>query len=514
MTVIVGMTDLLLLAPLDPDQKNCLQSMRQASDGLLLLLDELVDFSRLEAGSFSLASAEFSLAQAVEQARTLVNRAPGTKIPFSLAEQGEVPARLVGDVGRLAQIIAALVRSTAKLRSAQPLILRVWAGPADDARVGLHFALGNAEAEFRADQAPPDQLGEWLTGDSFRSDGYRGAGLSLPIAVMLAALMDGRLWIANDAAHPLAFRFSCHVERASDSPRANLLDAIERQFGATAPGWHVLLAEDTPANQQFFRTVLEQRGHTVVAVANGHEAVEAFAAAHADRPFDIVLLDLEMPLMDGRQAAAALSESTAFARHRAALVALTAHRVEELAGASAADGFDAMITKPCDLEVFFQVIDSAVHRVSRPADAKVVPELRAGNSGAPTATFPSVAGGDPGNSVVDYRTALARLGGNEQLLSDLAAFFLEDAPGILRELSAAIAAGDGPSVERAAHSLKGLAANFGAPAAVRAAAELQDAARRGDLRQAEHLHGRLTRELEQLTAELQARGYQARAASP
>lgn len=484
MTVIVGMTDLLLLAPLAPEQKSCLQSVRQASDGLLLLLDELVDFSRIEAGSLALACGEMSLPEVVEQARALVDRSPGTKIPLSLAIEGDLPDRLQGDSGRLAQVIAGLVRSSAKLRSANPLVLRASAEPGDGLRVRLHFALGNADADFEATTDVSDKPGECLVSDSFRREGYRGAGLSLPIAAALVTLMGGQLWIADDARHPVAFRFSCIVERATQPPPGNLLAAIEEQLGGAAAGWHVLLAEDTRANQQFFRTVLERRGHTVVTTSNGQEAVDAFAAASAECPFDVVLLDLEMPVMDGRQAADVLRRSAAFARHRAALVALTAHQAEAIAEASAAHGFDAVISKPCDLETFFQVIDSAVRRAPPPSVA--------------------AAGAAPPESVVDYRSALARLGGNEQLLRDLAAFFLEDAPKILSELSTAIAAGEAAGIERAAHSLKGLAANFGAPGAVRAAGELQDAARRGELGQSETLYEPLAGEIETLAAELRS----------
>ncbi len=492
MTVIVGMTDLLLLAPLDPDQKNCLQSVRQASDGLLVLLDELVDFSRLEAGSLHLADAEFSLTEAVEQARVLVDRSPGTKIPLTLAVEGEVPPRLTGDCGRLAQIISGLARSAAKLRSASPLLVRVAAERAEDARVRLHFALGNAEAEFVAAQAPSGQQGAWITSDSFRHDGYRGAGLSLPIAGALVALMGGRLWIAGDATHPVAFRFSCVCAQASDAAPGDLMAAIEQQLGDTVTGWRVLLAEDTRANQQFFRTVLEQRGHTVVTVADGREAVEAFTSQAFDKPFDVVLLDLEMPVMDGRQAAAALRQSVAFARRPAALVALTAHSPHAMNDASAAQDFDAIISKPCELEMFFQVIGSAIRGASLPP-----PEASSKGASSKGASSKEIA-----ESVVDYRTALARLGGNKQLLHDLAAFFLEDAPGILSQLSAALAAGDAAGAERAAHSLKGLAANFGAPAAVRTAGELQDAARRGDLDQAQSLHRALSGEVKKLAEEL------------
>ncbi|HJT33083.1 MAG TPA: response regulator [Pirellulales bacterium] len=483
MTVIVGMTDLLLLAPLDDEQKRSLQSVRQASDGLLLLLDELVDFSRLEARSLKLSRADFSLAELAEQARAIVRRSAGTQVPFSLAIGDEVPQRMTGDPERLAQVIAGLVRSTAKLRSARPLTLKVAAESVGEHRVLLHFAFGSAEAEFDAGEDLTDEPGESLTLESFRQSGYRGAGLSLPVAAALVALMDGQLWMVNDPARPVVFRFSCFVDPTSTAAKSDLASAIERQFDIDSNGsWHVLLAEDTRANQHFFRTVLEDRGHTVVVAANGQEAIETFASRSGQRPFDVVLLDLEMPVMDGRQAAAALRQSAAFAARPTPVVALTAHRGD--AACAASGRFDAVITKPCNLDDFFRILHSAVRGVPRSVSQE------------PT--------GAPSETVVDYHTALTRLGGNEQLFRELAAFFLDDAPVILKDLGEALGTGNAAGVERAAHSLRGLAANFGAPAAVQVAGELQDVARRGDLSQGKSLHDRLAREIGRLADELRA----------
>lgn len=485
MTVIVGMTDLLLLAPLDAEQKSSLQSVRHASDGLLLLLDELIDFSRLEAGSLTLSRTDFSLGDVVEQARALVRRSAGTQVPFALAVADDVPQRMTGDPERLAQVIAGLVRSAAKLRSAKSLTLKASVESVGGHRVRLHFALGRADATFDAVGELRDEPGEWVTLESFRQTGYLGSGLSLPVIAALAALMDGQLWVVNDPARPVIFRFFCLVDRPSAAAKSDLASAIERQLDIDSNGsWHVLLAEDTRANQHFFRTVLEDRGHTVVVAANGQEAVETFASRCDERPFDVVLLDLEMPVMDGRQAAAALRQSAAFAARPTAVVALTAHRGEASCTASAAGGFDAVITKPCKLDDFFRIIDSAVRGAPRP----VAQELAGGRS----------------ETVVDYHTALARLGGNEQLFRELAAFFLDDAPVILKQLGEALGAGNAAGVERAAHSLRGLAANFGAPAAVQVAGDLQDAGRRNDWSRAQLLYDLLTCELEKLTEELRA----------
>lgn len=499
MTVVVGMTELLMLSPLPADQRAYLESVKQASDVLLLMLDELIDFSRLESGTFDLSHGAFALADVIAEAKTRLSRMTSSAPQIEVDIDSGVPDRLAGDVERLGQMVAALVRSAVKLRSARAYRLRVAAAPAGERSVMLHFALGTAAGDFTAiagdeldRDAPASEPGEWLTMQSIERTGYRGAGLSLPLIAGLAALMNGRLWAASDTKQPVVFRLTCQVETAMDTPAAplgdDLLAAVEarldRQAAKPSAPLRVLLAEDTRANQEFFRAVLERAGHQVVAVSDGEHALRELASAEA--PFDVALVDLQMPVMDGHELAGQFRQSESYAARPVPLVALTADRVAGDARLLAGGGFDAAITKPCDLGHLLAVIDAVVRGVAPPQPAE-------------PATQQAVH-----ERLVDYRGALRRLGGDESLFRELISFFLEDAPAALERLRAALGRRDASLVEREAHCLKGLAANFGAPTAVAAATELQRLGHSGNLADAETHFRRLEADIAELVRELSA----------
>ena len=496
MTVVVGMTELLLISAEDGEQKRFLQSLKQAADSLLRMLEEAVDFSRLEAGAFALDEREFVLTDVVRLAQESLAAAA---LQLSPAIDQAVPERLVGDADRLRQMIEALTRSAAKFRPTREYDLRVTAEPSARGVV-LDFSLAQkgalAERGAFGQQPGPFDLetgGDWVRLADFAGRGYSGSGLGLPIAAGLAELMAGGLWISDDAHSPLVFRVTARFSLPGENSGGDLLAAVEERL-AEAPNefssLHVLLAEDTAANREFFRSVLEQRGHTVVAVANGEQALEAFQSRVGGRPFDLLLIDVEMPVMDGRETAATLRSLDAFAARPLPLVALTAHQTASDSEFSQGALFDAALTKPCELAHFYAVIEGLA-RGRRP-----VGQTR------PRATAAS-------EQRIDHRGTMHRLGGNEQLFYDLVRFFLEDAPVVLAELGTALTSNDAKGVERAAHSLKGLIANFGAKEATTLAAELQRFGRDQRLVEGQHVYQRLETEVNLLRRELE--GYQARA---
>jgi CheY-like chemotaxis protein/HPt (histidine-containing phosphotransfer) domain-containing protein len=514
MTVVVGMTELLMMSPLPPEQRTYLDGVKQASDVLLQMLDELIDFSRLQSGTLKLSYAEFEISDVIGEARARLDRMTSSTTQLDIDFDGPLPERLAGDVERLGEMIAALVRSAGKFRSSRAYRLRVAAAPAGKGRASLHFALSTAagNAAMLPGPAGGGEEGEWLTMQSIEQTGYRGAGLGLPLTAGLAALMNGRLWAASDIKQPVIFRLTCEVEmpvgasatRLGDDLLAAVEERLDRpagqpptsqpqfapsQTGQSGESLRVLLAEDTRANQEFFRSVLERAGHQVVAVADGQHALRELETAEA--PFDVALVDLQMPVMDGHELAGRFRQSAGYAARPVPLVALTA---DQVAGDARllAGGFDAAITKPCGLGHLLAVIDAVVRRAVPPAQPP---------SAEPVAEEVAPA------SLVDYRGALSRLGGDELLFRELASFFLEDAPAALARARDAVGRGDASAVEREAHSLKGLAANFGAPVAVAAAAELQRLGHGGGLGGAEAHLRRLDEQIAELARELTA--YQA-----
>jgi PAS domain S-box-containing protein len=224
----------------------------------------------------------------------------------------------------------------------------------------------------------------------------------------------------------------------------------------------LLVAEDNSVNQKFMNYLLRKLGHEPVLAANGREALEALARA----PFDAVLMDVQMPELDGLEATRRLRAAEAGTGRHLPVLAMTAHAMKGDRERCLEAGMDYYLTKPVDAEELARIlIDVATGR--RPA-AKVAP---AEPQPPPAETAP----------VWDRAVGLQRLGGDERLLADVAQIFLQDSPGWVAAVRAALARGDTAGLRRAAHTLKGAVGYFGAAAVAAAALRLEELGRAGDL---------------------------------
>ena len=282
------------------------------------------------------------------------------------------------------------------------------------------------------------------------------------------------------------------LQGASAAGRATWMAPISRVTGSLK----VLLAEDTKANQKVVRSILEQRGHAVDVVQNGREAV--VLASHGD--YDVILMDLRMPIMSGIKAAEQIRQLSDKRRSRVPIVALTADVQEHGREQSLAVGMTEYITKPFIAEDLIRVVEASAETGRRRSDAtrrsthvrhstrKVMPPRR----------------GTSQRTVIDVQAALARIGNNEQLLKDLARLFLEDVPALAQELDVAFQQAQADDALRAAHSIKGLASNFDAFELQESAAELERLLREGRITIARELYDRMLGALDTVCAALRA----------
>lgn len=218
---------------------------------------------------------------------------------------------------------------------------------------------------------------------------------------------------------------------------------------------NVLLVEDTPANQKVVSTVLTKRGHSVTIAQNGREALELFQGEQ----FDVILMDIQMPIMDGYQATAAIRSSERSSDLRIPIIAMTAHAMRGDRERCLEAGMDAYVVKPIDVEQLIR----AVERIGKRGDA----------SSAEAAPNDADSSHDADVPIVDVQAALTRLAGDMDLFQDFIAFFDEDAGQLVNGIEAAIESRDDSSLQRHAHSLKGLVANFGAERCENLAASLE-----------------------------------------
>jgi CheY-like chemotaxis protein len=256
--------------------------------------------------------------------------------------------------------------------------------------------------------------------------------------------------------------------------RSQVLPAIEKGSRSL----RLLLAEDNEVNQRLAVRLLEKRGHTVVVVGNGRQALAALEA----QPFDAVLMDVEMPEMDGYEATAAIRDGERTTRRHIPILAMTAHAMKGAREACLAAGMDSYVSKPLQPRALFEAVEGLVF------------------AGAPDPIAQPSA--DPPEAVLDRAELLGHVGGDEELLREMVALFLDDSPRMFEAVRAAIELADAPQLRLAAHALKGALATLGAHRAHDAAEELEQLGRDGDLSRASAVLSLLASELARLRAAL------------
>ena len=252
---------------------------------------------------------------------------------------------------------------------------------------------------------------------------------------------------------------------------------------------YLLIAEDTPANQKVVARILQKRGHRYEVVADGREAVSRIQTGE----FDLVLMDVQMPGMDGIDATRAIRALTNRSAAQVPIVAMTAHAMPGDRERCLAAGMDAYVSKPIDAAQLIEVVEKWAAMTHR---RRTGAELAADSFSSQGSVM------QDSEMIFDRAAAVRRMGGDEALFRDLAQFFYEDSPGLLREIQEGLQTGDVEKVTRGAHSLKGLAANFSAHAAVAAAAKLEQIGRNADLPSAPPAAQVLEAEIDRLNSAL------------
>jgi len=618
---IMGMTELALDTELNSEQRGYLLLVKSSGESLLSVINDILDFSKVESGKLDVEMIEFNLYNCVgETMRTLALRAHQKGLELAYDADPEVPSHLLGDPGRLRQILVNLVGNAIKFTQHGEVLVTIENRSQDARGVELHFKVKDTGIGI-----PPEKQGllfkAFSQADSSTTRKYGGTGLGLAISARLVELMAGKMWVESSEEKGSTFHFTarfavaegkaqlaspalaaelqglsvlvvddnetnrrilCEMTRgwgmrpcAAESGaialpalktaqqngdpfrvilidgqmpvmdgfelaekmqikaarnaglagaavlmltsggqpgeakrcrrlgisayllkpalKADLLAAIltalsRRQvemsdspalvtrhtLRESARKLRILVAEDNAVNQAVIMRVLQKMGHTPVLAQNGKEAL---ALASAEK-FDLVFMDVQMPEMDGLAATAAIRESEKNSGTHLPIFAMTAHAMKGDRERCLEAGMDGYITKP----MRFSDIEQTLAGLAR---APVMPAKPA----AEAASW-------------NRAEALARIGGDEELLRDLCQIFLEESPKLLQKLQQAVAAGDTDGVMRAAHSLKGEASYLGADGTSQAARQLEDMGHHKDLSRASNTLAVLEREVASLHLDL------------
>jgi CheY-like chemotaxis protein/HPt (histidine-containing phosphotransfer) domain-containing protein len=374
-----------------------------------------------------------------------------------------VPDVVVGDWGRLRQVLLNLVGNAIKFTPQGRVAVRVSTVSRTADRAILHFAVTDTgigiPAAKRASIFEP-----FIQADGSVARRYGGTGLGLTISSRLAGLMGGKIWVDSEEGSGSTFHLTACLGLArGEKPVSDRAGPEGAAPGVSRP-LRILLAEDNIVNQRVSTAFLQKQGHLVRVVSDGRSALAAIEA----EPFDLVLMDVQMPEMDGLEATTAIRRREAALGRHTPILALTAHAMKGDRERCLAAGMDGYLAKPLRADVLRRAIQEAVEE--KEEDGKRKEDTK--HHTPPDSSF-LVPPSSFEEDVFDRSQAMDRIMGNLDLWRDIIKLFLQESTPHLGEVREALARRDVTRLRRAAHRLKGSVVFFSAPAACAAALRLE-----------------------------------------
>jgi CheY-like chemotaxis protein len=357
---VIGMAELALGTDLSTEQREYLDLVKSSGESLLPVINDILDFSKIEAGQLALDVIPFDLSDCfATTVKLLAARAHVKGLDLAYEIRPDVPTALLGDPSRLRQVITNLIGNAVKFTEHGEVVLTVEAETQTDRDAILRFSVSDTGIGV-----PQEQHGAifkpFIQADGSTTRKYGGTGLGLAISMNLVALLGGRIWLESEIGEGSTFHFTAafDCQQAVDAPvRPHVVTG--HSLHASRRKLRVLLAEDNKVNQLVAARLLEKRGHAVVIAANGREALAALDAPGSGR-FDLVLMDVQMPDMDGFEATRIIRAGEKSSGRHLSIIAMTANAMKGDEGRCLAAGIDGYVSKPVQVEQLFATIDSVL----------------------------------------------------------------------------------------------------------------------------------------------------------
>jgi signal transduction histidine kinase/CheY-like chemotaxis protein/HPt (histidine-containing phosphotransfer) domain-containing protein len=459
MNGVIGLTGLLLETTLTAQQRQFAEAVKQCADGLLGIINDILDFSKLEAKRMALESIDFQLDEVIAGATALLEaRARGKRLALTTEIAPDVPRALNGDPGRLRQVLLNLTGNAIKFTEKGSVRVAVTHHPLDADDIELRIAVIDTGPGI-APEVQERLFTRFTQADSSISRRFGGTGLGLAICKELCELMGGKIGVESALGRGSTFWFTLRCARAA--PAAQAAASASAAPSSEAPrALEILVAEDNEINRMLVSALLARLGHRIELVGDGAAAV----AAVARRTWDLVLMDVQMPKMDGVAATRAIRALPPPA-NAVPIIALTANALSEHRAEYLAAGMNDYLTKPTQPDA----LEATLARWAPQAAA--VPEApRAGET----------------DTILSAECPLASLSQSlaPARVSEIAGAFIADTEQRLTHLRAHLAQHNLAALGKEAHNLAGTSGNVGATHLAALAQELKAACLAKDARHA------------------------------
>ncbi|MCK5523935.1 MAG: response regulator [Thiomargarita sp.] len=441
MNAIIGFSQLALKTDLTLTQQDYLTKITASSKTLLRIINDILDFSKIEAGKLNIDSIPFPLNEVLKQVYNLLGIKSEEKgLDLSLKVEEDVPPLLVGDPLRLGQILINLTSNAVKFTQEGSIVINVKSVALENEQVTLHFSIQDTGIGIAQDIIPY-LFDAFTQADSSITRKFGGTGLGLAICKQLTKMMGGEIWVNTKPGEGSTFNFTANfgfLKMQEESSQSQQKEIAQKNL----KGARILLVEDNLINQKLVKEIMRSEGLVVEIANHGKEAI--FMIDKAD--FDAVLMDIQMPKMDGY-------ETTQFIRERhkkLPIIAMTACTMSGDKEKSIAAGMNDYISKPIDIDELFNTLEKWIQPKecelsSIPPESKDIKH------------FTSLPDELPG---IDIAAGLKRLRGNRSLYHKLLCDFYKDYQNSITEINDALQNCKYETALRLAHSIKGATGNL------------------------------------------------------
>jgi PAS domain S-box-containing protein len=344
MNAVIGMTSLILETNLSQEQRDYLETIKNSGQALLAIINDILDFSRIEKGKIELECQPLRIQSSIEEALNIISsqaREKGLKLHYSV--EGTIPETMAGDASRIRQVLVNLLSNAVKFTEKGEIEVKASASELLDNAYEISFSV--SDTGIGMSQETIGMLFQpFSQADASTSRKYGGTGLGLAISKRLVELMDGRIWVETEEGKGSTFHFTIRASSSVDLPDRELPALVRQDKPKAAKDLRILLAEDNPVNQRMAVLMLKKLGYKADSVANGREVLQALER----QSYDLILMDVQMPGMDGMEATKEIRRLWPSGGPR--ILALTAHTIAGDKEKCLEAGMDDYLCKPINLE--------------------------------------------------------------------------------------------------------------------------------------------------------------------